>query len=130
MRVAVLVFFASFFPNAGPAAGPDEQAALAVVARLKGRFERDEGRPTAPVVSVDLDHTGAGDANLAGLGGFRELRKLYLNGTQVTDAGLKHLTSLGHLQTLDLRSTKVSGPGLRNLAGLRELEVLYLSHSE
>ena len=53
-----------------------------------------------------------------------KVRRLVLDGTQVTDRGLKHLEGkdgLLRLEDLSLANTRVTGNGLTSLAGLKHL---------
>jgi hypothetical protein len=69
----------------------------------------------ANVVHVDLDNSGATDAELKHLKGLDQLRWLYLKNTQVTNAGLEYLKGLGKLQWLYLKNTQVTDSGIKNL---------------
>jgi serine/threonine-protein kinase len=129
---------------------PGARDALRLVERLDGRFERDDKRPTRPVVKVELAGAALDDAGLrrlatltelrqlnlagtnvtdAGLKGLAALKELRLGGTAVTDAGLKELAALRALATLGLEGTGVTDAGLKELAALRELRSLRLAQT-
>jgi hypothetical protein len=69
------------------------------------------------------------DAQLEGLEGLTHLRKLSLDGSQVTDNGLQHLKGLTRLEYLSLRSTWVTDVGLRHVEGLTRLGFLDLGET-
>ena len=64
------------------------------------------------------------DAGMEHLKGLTQLRKLWLQGTQVTDAGLKHVEVLTQLQFLRLADAEVTDAGLEYLKGLTQLQSL------
>ena len=68
----------------------------------------------------------SGDAELEQLKGLTSLRRLNLDGGEVTDAGLEHLKGLTSLEELDLSHTQVTDAGLKHLKGLASLEYLGL----
>ncbi len=71
-----------------------------------------------------------GAPDLKGIGAFKALEELNLNGTEVTGTGLKHLAGLKALQKLDLYDTKVTDAGLKHLAGLKALKSLSLYYTK
>lgn len=70
--------------------------------------------------------TDAGIARLAELG---NLRRLYLDGTEITDAGIAHLAELRELRYLSLSYTQVTDAGIAHLVGLKQLRSLALDHT-
>ena len=66
------------------------------------------------------------DTWMANLEVLTKLKKLTLNGTQVTDAGMVHLKGLTSLSELDLSDTDVTDAGLAHLTGLTTLSTLNL----
>ncbi len=70
--------------------------------------------------------SSAVDADLVHLKGLTQLKRLDLEGTQVTDAGLVHLKGLTQLEWLDLVGTQITDVGLVHLKGLTQLETLGL----
>jgi Leucine-rich repeat (LRR) protein len=49
------------------------------------------------------------------VGRLTQLKRLDLEGCEITDAGLKPLKNLTQLETLDLRNTKVTAQGVKEL---------------
>ena len=82
------------------------------------------------LVWINLARTTVGDAGLATLGEFKELRRLNLSNTKVTDAGLAHLAGLENLEYLNLYGTEVSDAGIEHIKGLKGLRRLYLWQSK
>src|SRR5262249_12689304 len=107
-----------------------EDKAVEAIRKVGGRITRDEKAKGEPIVGVDFDNTGIRDVALKHLAGFKQLRELYLSGTEVTDAGLKELAGFKQLQTLALGETNVTDVGLKELAGFKQLRVLNLSGTE
>ncbi|HEV3255639.1 MAG TPA: TIGR02996 domain-containing protein [Gemmataceae bacterium] len=68
-------------------------------------------------------------ASLARIGRWRTLRRLRLNGDEVTDNALSHLAALVELRDLDLSYSEVTDAGLPRLAPLTALESLDLSET-
>jgi len=71
--------------------------------------------------------TNDGTAYLSGL---KELRTLYVGGTQITDAGLAPLKGLTKLWTLNLDETQITDAGLAHLKGLANLRTLNLDETQ
>jgi internalin A len=99
-------------------AGADEAAAVKVIEKLGGGFERDDSQPGNPIVGVYLIGSVDADRALKQLKEFGNLRAIYLDESKVTDDGLKELKTLKHLQHLSLTQTNVSGAGLKDLGTL------------
>ncbi|MHC4406881.1 MAG: leucine-rich repeat domain-containing protein [Planctomycetota bacterium] len=70
------------------------------------------------------------DNDLAHLKGLKNLKTLYLAGTQITDAGLGHLKTLSNLEALNLSNTLITGAGLKHLESLVRLRDLQLSGTQ
>lgn len=70
-----------------------------------------------------------GDAEMALIAQFHELKELRLGDTQVTGRGLVHLRRLNRLKTLRLEGTRVEDSGLMHVAHLTNLKQLYLSRT-
>jgi len=69
----------------------------------------------ARLESLNLDHTGVGDAGIAKLTGLTRLVDLQLDSVALTDAGAAHLGRLSSLRDLDLYHTLVSEKGFQQL---------------
>ncbi|MBI2825595.1 MAG: hypothetical protein HYX69_13005 [Planctomycetia bacterium] len=67
------------------------------------------------------------DDGLKAAARFKNLKRLYINNTEVTDAGLAHIEGLDQLESVFLEDTKVTGAGLVHLAGLTKLTSLRLN---
>lgn len=76
------------------------------------------------VVSVNLEHCGFQQSDLAPLRDLPHLRRLYLAGSAINDEGLIELQGLGNLQRVSLWGTRISNHGVANLSRLPALEVL------
>jgi serine/threonine protein kinase/Leucine-rich repeat (LRR) protein len=81
------------------------------------------------LVSADLAKTAVADADLALLGGLRELKELRLTDTGVGDRGVARLSELMGLRSLSLNGTQVTDAGLVYLRPLTELRELDLSRT-
>src|SRR5262245_37050221 len=102
LLVTVLMIASWLAAGAGPAAGDDDtrEQDLALVKKLGGKVEIDEGAAGRPVVGLDLGFTRASDDDLARFAPFEQLRRLDLFRTPVTDAGMARLTQFPHLRSL------------------------------
>jgi YHS domain-containing protein/mono/diheme cytochrome c family protein len=78
------------------------------------------------LVWLNLARTRVGDAGLAEVARFGQLRRLNLANTAVTDRGLEQIAKLGRLEYLNLYGTAVTDAGLAHLTGLAGLQKLYL----
>ncbi len=79
---------------------------------------------------LQLQKSNITDAGMVNLQGLTQLESLRLDNTKVTDAGLLYLQGLRHLQYLELDCTKVTDAGLLHLQGLRQLQTLYLGETK
>jgi serine/threonine protein kinase len=118
--------------------------ALAMLNRLRARVQRDESRPSRPVVAIAFKDTPpeslpspdcgvwkVTDADLKLLTTFDRLQSLDLTDARlVTDAALKDLSSLRQLRHLYLGRTRVTDAGLKDVAALRQLRGLGLEEIE
>jgi Leucine-rich repeat (LRR) protein len=73
---------------------------------------------------------GVTDRGIAALTNVRDLRELYLNGTQLTDRGLRHVAHLKDLWNLCLNDTRVSDEGVRLFGSLQSLNLLSLERTK
>lgn len=64
------------------------------------------------------------------LGGMRNLKRLFINKSQMTDDGLKHLGKINKLEVLMLHTNDFSDDGLAHLKGLRNLRHLAITRCE
>jgi len=109
----------------------EEEQAVQVVTRLGGKVIRDEAAPGKPVVSVDLNHTNAADADLKLLPTMKHLQSLDLSWTtDITDVGMKEVAQLKHLQSLSLMRTAVTDAGMKEVARLKHLQLLDLCNTK
>jgi hypothetical protein len=106
---------------------PEQADAIAAIERLGGKVKFADDRPGRPVVEIALGGTAVGDADLARLACFPDLKTLALFDSGVGDAGVAHLRPLKNLRTLYLGRTKVTDAGLDALAGMTRLKTLGLS---
>jgi hypothetical protein len=83
----------------------------------------------ANVIQVHFDRPIT-DADLAHVGRFYRLQRLYLAPSSVSDAGLAHLEGLTALCILHLAASHVDDAGLVHLKGLVNLEALLLQKTE
>lgn len=81
------------------AADEAENRAVAAVEKLGGKVERDQERPGAPVVSVNLSSRKVTDKDLERLKDPPALEALDLNNNQITNEGLKHLVHDGAISS-------------------------------
>jgi hypothetical protein len=106
----------------------DEQSkAISALAKLGGKVGIGDKKDPKAVLSANLNDSKVGDADLALLKSFPNLRELYLGRAKVGNPGMTHLAALGKLQTLSLAYTQVTDEGLKDLAGLKQLESLALT---
>ena len=66
------------------------------------------------------------DAGLKEVAKLRQLKGLYLEGTDITDAGLKEVTKLKQLNFLALNLTQITDLGLKGVAKLKQLRFVNL----
>jgi internalin A len=83
----------------------------------------------ANVIQVSFDRPIT-DADLAHVGRFYRLQRLYLAPSSVTDAGLAHLEGLTELHFLHLAASDVDDAGLAHLKGLVNLDVILLQQTK
>ncbi len=79
---------------------------------------------------LNLQGTEVTDGGLAYIKGLIGLRVLMLNKTGVTDAGVAHLAAMHDLRTLGLAETRVTDAGLEHLKAFGKLRVLFLGHTQ
>jgi len=70
------------------------------------------------------------DRLLAALQKTTSLKRLHLDGSQITNEGLKHLAGLNNLSLLDIAHTTISDEGLKTIGQLESLETLNLAGTE
>lgn len=112
----------------GPASSlaPDAPA-LAALQRWEAQIERDDKAPGNPVVGVTITKGDFADEDLRHLRAFPQLRKLLINGENITDAGLEILAGLDQLAELTMfPRTRITDAGMAHLAKLPRLQVLSL----
>lgn len=80
----------------------------------------------ACIVEAELGRTRVGDAGLAQLAQWENLRSLDLTRTAVTSGGLAALSGLRNLEALNLTDTAVDDSGLGHLKALPELRRVWL----
>jgi Leucine-rich repeat (LRR) protein len=102
----------------------EREKAMAVVKQLGGKLEADSNVPGHPVVILDLRKTKLTDEGLANLRGLRDLKVLYLGGSQITDAGLAQVANFAKLEELTVNEGggQITDAGLKHLVGLKSLK--------
>ncbi len=106
-------------------AGDEVAAAIASLRQRGALVVMDEKNADGnSVVEIQLCKRVFGDADLAALKRFPNLKSLNLQGSTVTDDGVKHLAALPGLHTLDLWNTAVTPAGLEPVAKLKSLHTL------
>jgi hypothetical protein len=83
-------------------------AALNLIERLGGTFERDLTIDVKPVTKVDFGSTKVADGDLKQIGELKTLRFVGLGSTAIGDKGLAYLQDLDRLEVIDLHATKVT----------------------
>jgi hypothetical protein len=83
----------------------------------------------AHIVDAELARTGIGDAGIAQIATWPNLRRLDLTQTSVTAAGVRRLAELARLEVLNLTETSLSAADLVPLRGREGLR-LYAAHLE
>jgi hypothetical protein len=115
-------------PQGDAGGNPAEAEAVALVRNLGGSVSRDDARPVASVIEVNLTFTKTTDADLKGLAALTRLHKLVLTqDAGVTGAGLKSLGGLQQLEHLELSGSALNDEGAGNVGALRSLKVLNVS---
>jgi hypothetical protein len=111
---------------------PDDMVELSVILDDTnfGDADMDRLKGLGNVTLVSLDGTKVTDRGLHVLESLTELQSLSLDRTVVTDAGLAHLKGVKNLQALCLKETKIKGKGLDHLKDLTKLTVLILDGSD
>ena len=66
------------------------------------------------------------DAGLKGVAKLKQLKGLYLEGTEITDAALKEVAKLKQLNFLALNLTQITDTGLKEVAKLKQLRFINL----
>jgi hypothetical protein len=124
------VFAVGVLGCGGPAAHPDEAAAVIAIQKLGGKVEYEGQDADRRVIKVYLHNTAVQDSDLMALEKLPKLRNLFLGKTQIGDPGLEHLQKSGELQTLSLNSTRVTDAGLKSLAELKKLKTLNVKETQ
>ena len=70
------------------------------------------------------------DAGLKGVTKLKQLKGLYLEGTEITDAGLKEVAKLKQLNFLALNLTQITDAGLKEVAKLKQLRFVNLEDTK
>jgi hypothetical protein len=94
--------------------------------QLLGEDRAKEFRVFQCIYSVQLDGIAVTDAEIAQLGGLRNLEIIGANDSLVVDIGLAHLSRLPNLNSLDLDGTSVTDAGLAHLSRCTKLRRLTL----
>ncbi len=95
---------------------------------LGGHVEIDPADKS--VVKVWLSETDADDEDMRIVGRLKNLRELYLIGTQLTNDGTTQLIGLSKLETLDVYNTSIGDVGVTNLCNLTSLVRLALGRTK
>ena len=77
------------------------------------------------IVSLDLSKMPVSDADIKIISQFENLRRLYLNFTNITGAAFQDLQKLQFLRTLSVSGTKVTGEQLSKLKVFPKLKTVY-----
>ena len=70
------------------------------------------------------------DAGLKEVAKLKQLKGLYLEGTEITDAGLKEVAKLKQLNFLALNLTQITDAGLKEVAKLKQLRFVNLEDTK
>ena len=70
------------------------------------------------------------DAGLKGVAKLKQLKGLYLEGTEITDATLKEVAKLKQLNFLALNLTEITDAGLKEVAKLKQLRFVNLEDTK
>ena len=70
------------------------------------------------------------DAGLKGVAKLKQLKGLYLEGTEITDAALKEVAKLKQLNFLALNLTLITDAGLKEVAKLKQLRFVNLKDTK
>ena len=70
------------------------------------------------------------DAGLKEVAKLKQLKGLYLEGTEITDAGLKEVVKLKHLNFIALNLTQITDAGLKGVAKLKQLRFVNLEDTK
>ena len=70
------------------------------------------------------------DAGLKEVAKLKQLKGLYLEGTEITDAGLKEISKLKQLNFLALNLTQITDAGLKEVAKLKQLRFVNLEDTK
>ena len=105
-------------PRSEPAVNRASEASFAEQAEAVREGRSDQ---------IRLEHTSAGDKQLAELDGLEDpLRRINISHSDITDAGLARIARMRNLIQLRLASEKVTDAGLACLEELEELRHLHL----
>jgi hypothetical protein len=114
-------------PSPRPLLAAQELPIVRTIEELGGMVSYEEDDPEEGVVAVNLTGMDPSEKCLESLKELTRLRRLHLNGTQITDGQLAHLEAADSLQELYLSATPITDAGLKHLGQLTELEHLDLS---
>lgn len=104
-----------------------------VQTRFPSGFPRHEATCWKNLVNIKrlyLDDSEVTDTELVHLKGLKRLENLGLKGTQITDTGLVHLEGITGLRALTLDRTQITDAGLVHLKKLTQLSYLDLSGTQ
>ena len=127
--IAASLASTSQLPSQTEARSIDETKVVQTLEKLGGEVVRDSGRPSKPIISIDLAGTAVSNDDLTCLVGLSELRELSLAHTAITDKGLVNIKGLKTLEQLDLSRTAITGEGIDSLKDLGVLKRLYLART-
>jgi len=77
-------------------------------------------------VSINLNNMPLEDKDMAVLGNFPNLERLFLNFTDITGEGIKHLQGLEQLRLLSLAGNSLDAAAITHLSELKNLNHLYV----
>ena len=103
-----------------------------VIVEIDGRRRRVNDVDDLPVTPFVLETVGLAynqllaDADLHRFSDVTQLRRMYLDGTNISDAALRHLPGIASLSHLALGNTKVSDAGVAELVACRSLRQVSL----
>jgi uncharacterized membrane protein len=87
---------------------------------------KELGEIKKQIVTLDLSKMPVKDADIKMIGEFENLRRLYLNFTDITGSSLSELQKLKFLKTLSLSGTQVNTRELAQLKSFPQLKTVYV----